>query len=470
MFNRGESCLVRFLTNSGLSRAALLGAMLLIPMLLLVPQAALAQAHIANCPKEPVTGTPIASGDVYAGSQCELYTPGDIDSFVFNANAGDTWQIIVGYQGGYGTCMVLFDPNEKQILPSTCTSNGQVFDSQTLAVTGQYTIVLSMEGNGTTAEYALSLERIKPFPADAVSIALKQVVDGSLSAPAEQQTYTFYAATTGTYQVSVSYTGGYGTCIYLYYPGSATPQPSPDQGCTSNGSVKFTFTPPQNNTYMLLLYTEGDSTGTYSLEVSCFLGTCPIEIPTTTTLTSSPNPSADGQSVTFTAVVSSSEGAPPNGETVSFMSGKTVLGTGTLSSGTATFSDSKLTPGATTSVTAVYPGDANFMASTSNVVKQVVSGPCTLTDSLSYSVSSKTLTMKFTVGNTVATTWNIWLTDQNTMDELFSASQPITTPPVSITKTTPLSAEGKVGVLSTLTTPTSGIVCSSWVLINTGTP
>jgi hypothetical protein len=174
--------------------------------------------------------------------------------------------------------------------------------------------------------------------------------------------------------------------------------------------------------------------------------------------------------VTFTAVVSSGEGAPPDGETASFMSGKTVLGTGTLSNGTATFSDAKLTPGATTSVTAVYPGDANFLGSTSNTVKQVVSGPCTLTDSLSYSASSKTLTMKFTVGNTVATTWNIWLTDQNTMDELFSASQPITTPPVSITKTTPLSAEGKVGVLSTLTTPTNGIVCSSWVQINTPTP
>jgi len=45
---------------------------------------------------------------------------------------------------------------------------------------------------------------------------------------------------------------------------------------------------------------------------------------TTTTLTSSPNPSTYGEPVTFTAVVTP---APPDGETVSFMKGKTVLGT-----------------------------------------------------------------------------------------------------------------------------------------------
>src|ERR1039458_2924493 len=53
---------------------------------------------------------------------------------------------------------------------------------------------------------------------------------------------------------------------------------------------------------------------------------------TTSTLTASPNPSTYGQAVTFSAVVTPT---PPNGETVSFMKGKTVLGTGTLSRGSA---------------------------------------------------------------------------------------------------------------------------------------
>jgi uncharacterized repeat protein (TIGR03803 family) len=92
---------------------------------------------------------------------------------------------------------------------------------------------------------------------------------------------------------------------------------------------------------------------------------------TTTSLTSTPNPSTSGEAVTFTAVVSNGSKAPPNGETVSFMKGKTVLATGTLTGGKATFTTTTLAIG-TSSVDAVYGGDTLFTASTSNIVKQVV--------------------------------------------------------------------------------------------------
>jgi uncharacterized repeat protein (TIGR03803 family) len=109
--------------------------------------------------------------------------------------------------------------------------------------------------------------------------------------------------------------------------------------------------------------------------IPAFFGTVfevnPSAASTATTLTSSPNPSTRGHAVTFTAVVTSSEGAPPNGEAVSFMKGNTVLGTGTLSGGSASFSTSTLPPG-TAGVTAVYAGDLNFVASTSNTVEQLV--------------------------------------------------------------------------------------------------
>jgi len=95
---------------------------------------------------------------------------------------------------------------------------------------------------------------------------------------------------------------------------------------------------------------------------------------TTTTLTSAPNPSTSGEAVTFTAVVSGANGVPPDGETVSFMNRKTVLGTGTLSGGSATFITSTLKNGKTT-VTAVYSGDVLFARSTSNAVVQVVTKP-----------------------------------------------------------------------------------------------
>ncbi|HXN22870.1 MAG TPA: Ig-like domain-containing protein, partial [Candidatus Dormibacteraeota bacterium] len=92
---------------------------------------------------------------------------------------------------------------------------------------------------------------------------------------------------------------------------------------------------------------------------------------TATTLSSSPNPSASGQAVTFTAMVTSGAGTPPNGESVAFMKGARVLGTGTLVGGSASFTTSAL-PVGTNAIKAVYGGDTNFAASTSKAVKQVV--------------------------------------------------------------------------------------------------
>jgi uncharacterized repeat protein (TIGR03803 family) len=99
---------------------------------------------------------------------------------------------------------------------------------------------------------------------------------------------------------------------------------------------------------------------------------------TTTTLTTSLNPSSYGQAVTFSAVVTSSLGAPPDGETVTFMKGATVLGTGTLSGGATSFTFSTLAVG-TNSISAVYGGDSKFGYSTSNTVKQVVNKATTIT-------------------------------------------------------------------------------------------
>lgn len=99
---------------------------------------------------------------------------------------------------------------------------------------------------------------------------------------------------------------------------------------------------------------------------------------TTTLLASSANPSTYGQALTLTAVVTPSAGSVPDGEIVSFMKGKTLLGTGTLSGGSAGFTTSTL-PAGPASVTAVYGGDSRFVGSTSNVVKQIVKKAVTTT-------------------------------------------------------------------------------------------
>jgi uncharacterized repeat protein (TIGR03803 family) len=88
----------------------------------------------------------------------------------------------------------------------------------------------------------------------------------------------------------------------------------------------------------------------------------------TTAVVSSKNPSLAGQTVRFTATVSSA--TTPTGS-VTFMDGSTALATKTLGKGTASYSTSTLGAGAH-NITAVYEGTANISGSTSLVLVQTV--------------------------------------------------------------------------------------------------
>jgi GH25 family lysozyme M1 (1,4-beta-N-acetylmuramidase) len=105
---------------------------------------------------------------------------------------------------------------------------------------------------------------------------------------------------------------------------------------------------------------------------------------TTVSLTSSPNPSLSGQSVAFTATVTSGGGTPTG--TVTFMDGGSTLGAQSLSGGVAVFSTAVLSVGSH-SVTAVYSGDGSFAPSTSSPLIQTVT-PSTYTVTLSASPNS----------------------------------------------------------------------------------
>src|SRR6266536_6112644 len=95
-----------------------------------------------------------------------------------------------------------------------------------------------------------------------------------------------------------------------------------------------------------------------------------LKYPTTTILTSSPNPSTYAQPVTFTATVTQTGPYPPSGK-VWFKDGTTGVGTVTLTSGVATLTKKWLAVG-THPITAQYLGDANSAKSTSTVLNQAV--------------------------------------------------------------------------------------------------
>ncbi len=176
---------------------------------------------------------------------------------------------------------------------------------------------------------------------------------------------TTFAGGTGDCQGSASYCGtvfkialtsGKYTESVLWNFGSAKDGWHPTSGVILDGA---------GNLYGTTYY---GGTGTWSNGVVFEVMPSGAATATTTALTSSPNPSTSGEDVTFTAVVTP---GPPDGEAVNFMKGLTVLGAGSLRGGSASFATSTLVVG-TASVKAVYGGDGDFIASTSNVVKQVV--------------------------------------------------------------------------------------------------
>jgi uncharacterized repeat protein (TIGR03803 family) len=88
---------------------------------------------------------------------------------------------------------------------------------------------------------------------------------------------------------------------------------------------------------------------------------------TKTILTSSPNPSVQGQPVTFTVTVTSSAGPPPDGETVLIDK----IASPPLVGGVATFTTKKL-PVGSMQTSATYFGDINFAPSSSPKILQIV--------------------------------------------------------------------------------------------------
>jgi sugar lactone lactonase YvrE len=101
--------------------------------------------------------------------------------------------------------------------------------------------------------------------------------------------------------------------------------------------------------------------------------TTAVKAATRTAIASTPNPSTEGESVKFSTTVDSvNQGSTYPTGTVTFktLSGKFTQVV-TLSEGAASFSTSEL-PVGTTKFEAVYSGDANFAASTSTVLTQMV--------------------------------------------------------------------------------------------------
>jgi hypothetical protein len=158
-----------------------------------------------------------------------------------------------------------------------------------------------------------------------------------------------------------------------------------------SGAATFTTSYATSGSRSITAAYSGDgnflaSTGLHSQNV--------LKASTTTTLTSSQNPSNFGGSVTFTATVTSTAGTPANGDTVHFIDGTTIIGSGLLSGGVASFSTTALTAG-THKVKAAFLTDSSYAGSSSTLLTQVVNGlptTSTVSSNLNSSIYGQTIT------------------------------------------------------------------------------
>ncbi len=185
---------------------------------------------------------------------------------------------------------------------------------------------------------------------------------------------------TGT-NVIINATAGVSTGLWFSYsalqPGTVTVYDGPNG--TGNILSSITLTPNNSGctTYKMCVWSPvgtplTTAAGSIRFDgVANFLGIGAIhlgvKLPTSTTLTSSQNPSVQGEQVTFTATVSAT-GAAPIG-TVRFKTGDVVVGEIPVVAGTASIALSSL-PVGSTKISAIFRGNG-FVTSTANLIQVV---------------------------------------------------------------------------------------------------
>jgi hypothetical protein len=145
--------------------------------------------------QEAPSGAPaVCPGSIGFGEtiQCSISAAGEIDSYSFNASAGDKILVRMGISSGTFTPdLQLFDPGGTKLCDG---SNPTLFSAEiatcTLSSTGTHTILAYDHDGISTGDYYLYLQRLND-PGSPVAISLGQTLSGSIPTPAEMDTYTF---------------------------------------------------------------------------------------------------------------------------------------------------------------------------------------------------------------------------------------------------------------------------------------
>lgn len=252
--------------------------------------------------------------------------------------------------------------------------------------------------NFTTGSHVITAQYLGDvnYPPSAVSSPMTQVVtkSGTTSVAVSTLTPTVFGqnATFNVTVTPVSPGSGTPSGIVSFYDGATfLGNSSPLTPGVNSSSTTFSTNVLSLGSHIITAIYAGDSDFTSSSAPT--ITQVVVQDTTTTTITGSTSSPAGfnfGDFITFTAEVTAN--APGSGTptgTVSFYDGSTFLGTGTLSSGTATYTTEKLYPTPPLhQIKAVYSGDTNFIASTSANFPQSISNTLPTTTSVTSSRNS----------------------------------------------------------------------------------
>ena len=304
-------------------------------------------------------------------------------------------------QSGSPTGTVTFKDGATTIGTGTLNGSGQTTLSTSSLTTGPHSIT------AVYANFPSFAASTSPPLNQSVNVAPTTTVVGS---SLNQSTY----GQSVTYTAVVSSNGGTPTGAVTFYDGTTSLGSGLLDG---SGQATLAITTLLVGTHSITVAYGGDAN--FGSSTSAPLSQVVAKATTSTSLTSSPNPSTLGQSVSLNATVMGQYGGFVSG-TVTFKDGnKTLLGTVTLSNGTAMLSYSGLGLGSH-NITATYGGDTNDTGSTSPPVTQNVVSKTTTTTTVASSMPSgsyvgQSVTFTATINAASATGTVTFVQGQNTL-------------------------------------------------------
>jgi hypothetical protein len=199
-----------------------------------------------------------------------ISSPGQSIIYTLSANANDVVDFtVVTTSGTLVPKIVVYDPNGKEITsanPPNCNGSTVELNTVVLQLGGTYTAIVSDCSSTKTGSYALYSQRTNN-PSGPVNLPFGQTQTGTISSPAQSNTYTFTANANDIVDFAIVTTSGnLSPKLRVYSPSGQQVAFNNPPNCNGSTIELNTGTVPATGTYTVLLGDCSDkNTGNYDI-------------------------------------------------------------------------------------------------------------------------------------------------------------------------------------------------------------